>query len=51
VPVNVSAVVELPAGDYDVAGPGGAGAENLGTEGGLTRFRLGSGTWSFEQAS
>jgi alpha-L-rhamnosidase len=50
VPVNVSAVVELPAGEYDVAGPGGARAQALGTEGGLTRYRVGSGTWSFEQA-
>ena len=51
VPVNVSAVVELPAGDYEVAGSGGAGAETLGTEDGFTRYRVGSGTWSFEQAN
>jgi alpha-L-rhamnosidase len=50
VPVNVSAVVALPAGQYDVAGPGGAGAESLGTEGGVTRYRIGSGSWSFQSA-
>jgi alpha-L-rhamnosidase len=52
IPVNVSAVVELLASDagYEVTGPGGATAEELGTDGGVTRFRIGSGTWSFESA-
>lgn len=49
VPVNVAAVVALPAGDYDVTGLGGATAEALGTEDGVTRYRVGSGSWSFEQ--
>ncbi len=46
VPVNVTAVVELPAGDYDVTGPKGARAEELGTADGLTTYRIGSGSWS-----
>jgi alpha-L-rhamnosidase len=52
IPVNVSAVVELPAADgveYDVTGPGGAVAERLGTENGVTRYRIGSGSWSFDR--
>lgn len=50
-PVNVSAVVELPAarsGGYDVTGPSGARPVRLGTENGVTRYRIGSGSWSFE---
>lgn len=47
VPVNVSGVVELPEGDYEVSGPGGAAAEELGTADGLTRYRVGSGAWTF----
>lgn len=47
VPVNVTGVVELPAGDYEVTGPDGAAAEELGTADGLTRFRVGSGAWTF----
>ncbi|WP_322937284.1 family 78 glycoside hydrolase catalytic domain [Nocardioides bizhenqiangii] len=48
IPVNVEAVVELPAGEYDVTG--GAVLEELGTEDSVTRYRVGSGTWSFESA-
>lgn len=43
-PVNTSAVVELPAGDYAVDG---GTAERLGSSAGLTRYRVGSGTWTF----
>ncbi len=46
VPVNVEAVVALPAGEYDVSG--GPVLERLGTADGLTRYRVGSGTWTFE---
>ncbi|MFC5729451.1 MULTISPECIES: family 78 glycoside hydrolase catalytic domain [Nocardioides] len=49
IPVNASAVVDLPAGRYDVRGPGGASAEQLVAEGGLTRYRVGSGEWTFTQ--
>lgn len=52
VPVNVSAVVELPATDgfgYDVTGPDGAEPEELGAEDGVTRYRVGSGSWTFER--
>jgi alpha-L-rhamnosidase len=44
VPVNVSAIVELPAGDYDVAGD----VEEIGSADGVTRYRVGSGSWVFE---
>lgn len=50
VPVNVAGVVELPAGDYEVTGPDGAAATELGAADGLTRYRVGSGTWSFVAA-
>jgi alpha-L-rhamnosidase len=46
IPVNVEAIVELPAGVYDVSG--GSVLEDLGTADGLTRYRVGSGTWTFE---
>ena len=52
IPVNVSAVVELPAADgfaYQVTGSRGAAAEELGTEDGVTSYRIGSGTWTFER--
>ena len=45
VPVNVSAIVELPAGTYQVEG--GGTAEELGTEDGVVRYRVGSGSWTF----
>ncbi len=41
------AIVELPAGAYDVSG--GPVLEDLGTADGLTRYRVGSGTWTFEK--
>lgn len=50
IPVNVTAVVEVPNAvgiDYAVEGPGGATAESLGVDGGIERFRVGSGTWTF----
>nr|WP_281366645.1 alpha-L-rhamnosidase C-terminal domain-containing protein [Nocardioides thalensis] len=47
VPVSVSGIVELPAGDYEVMGPDGAAAKELGTADGLTRYRVGSGAWTF----
>ncbi|UMG94497.1 family 78 glycoside hydrolase catalytic domain [Nocardioides sp. TF02-7] len=53
VPVNVSAVVELPASAdraYDVTGPDGAEAEELGTDDGVTSYRIGSGRWTFSNA-
>lgn len=53
IPVNVSALVELPAladgSAYDVTGPAGAEAELIGTEDGVTTYRVGSGDWSFGQ--
>lgn len=51
IPVNVSAVVALPEAPegmaYEVSGPAGAEAEELGTEAGVTSYRIGSGEWSF----
>jgi alpha-L-rhamnosidase len=47
VPVNVEAVVELPAGAYRVTAPGGATARPAEGGQGLTRYRVGSGTWVF----
>ncbi|WP_231123399.1 alpha-L-rhamnosidase C-terminal domain-containing protein [Nocardioides sambongensis] len=53
IPVNVSAVVALPEAPegvaYEVSGPDGAEAEELGTEAGVTSYRIGSGEWSFTQ--
>ena len=47
VPVNVEAIVELPAGAYRVTAPRGASAQAVGGEAGATRYRVGSGTWTF----
>jgi alpha-L-rhamnosidase len=47
VPVNVEAVVELPAGAYRVTAPAGATAQPGESGQGLTRYRVGSGTWVF----
>lgn len=50
VPVNVSATIELPTAPagtfYKVTG--GTQAEALGTTNGVERFRVGSGTWTFQ---
>ncbi|WP_051217681.1 family 78 glycoside hydrolase catalytic domain [Nocardioides insulae] len=54
IPVNVTAVVELPTADgttYEVTGPDGAEAEVLGTEEGLDRYRIGSGAWTFTRVA
>jgi alpha-L-rhamnosidase len=47
IPVNVTAVVELPEDDYEMKSPKGATVEELGTADGLARYRIGSGDWSF----
>jgi hypothetical protein len=47
IPVNTTAVVELPAGDYVATGRGGIRPEKLSGTGGTVRYRVGSGTWSF----
>ena len=48
IPVNVEAVVELPSGEYDVtAGGAVCSQKDLGTDDGVTRYRVGSGTWTF----
>jgi alpha-L-rhamnosidase len=47
IPVNTEAVVELPAGGYAIVAPRGAELEELGTEGGVTSYRIGSGSWEF----
>lgn len=47
VPVNVTAVVELPAdSEVRLTGPKGATAEHLGTSDGVVRYRIGSGDWT-----
>ncbi|MDN5852734.1 MAG: alpha-L-rhamnosidase N-terminal domain-containing protein [Actinomycetia bacterium] len=47
IPVNVSAVIDLPAGEYDVRAPRGTEAKRLGTDDGVTSYRVGSGRWRF----
>jgi alpha-L-rhamnosidase len=47
VPVNVEAIIELPAGAYRVTAPGGAAARAVEGGQGVTRYRVGSGTWVF----
>jgi alpha-L-rhamnosidase len=52
VPVNVSAVVELPAADgFGYRVTGGGTPQELGTEDGMTRYRVGSGNWTFQRVA
>lgn len=51
IPVNVTAVVRLPEGSYLATGPGRAIPERLGTENGITSYRIGSGRWTFEKGA
>ena len=46
-PVNTTAVVELPEGQYVATGSGGVRAERLEGADGVVRYRVGSGTWTF----
>lgn len=52
-PVNVSGAVEVPeaptGSSYEVRAPSGATAELVGTENGVTTYRIGSGQWTFTQ--
>jgi hypothetical protein len=47
IPVNTTAVVELPAGDYTATGRGGARPAKVAGGDGTVRYEVGSGTWSF----
>ena len=48
VPVNVTAYVDLPAGGrYSVTAPAGARIPAVMNQGGMVRYRVGSGTWTF----
>jgi alpha-L-rhamnosidase len=47
IPVNTTAVVELPAGDYTATGRGGVRPVKVAGGPGTVRFEVGSGTWSF----
>ncbi|MFE7226799.1 family 78 glycoside hydrolase catalytic domain [Nocardioides sp. NPDC057577] len=51
IPVNVTAVVRLPAGSYLATGPGRTAPERLGTENGITSYRIGSGAWTFKKGA
>ena len=51
IPVNVTAVVRLPEGSYLATGPGGAAPERLGTQNGITSYRIGSGAWAFTKGA
>ncbi|MER7559025.1 family 78 glycoside hydrolase catalytic domain [Nocardioides sp. NPDC126508] len=51
IPVNVTAVVRLPEGAYLATGPGGTAPERLGTENGITSYRIGSGEWTFKKGA
>lgn len=47
IPVNTTAIVELPAGDYTATGRGGARPVKVAGGDGTVRYEVGSGTWSF----
>ena len=49
--VNVTAVVRLPEGSYLTTGPGRTAPERLGTENGITSYRIGSGGWTFTKGA
>lgn len=51
IPVNVTAVVRLPEGSYLATGPGRTAPERLGTENGVTSYRIGSGAWTFTKGA
>ncbi|MFE6508282.1 family 78 glycoside hydrolase catalytic domain [Nocardioides sp. NPDC057767] len=51
VPVNVTAVVRLPEGSYLAVGPDGTAPELLGTQNGITSYRIGSGAWTFTKGA
>ena len=45
------AAVRLPAGSYLATGPGRTAPERLGTENGITTYRIGSGEWTFKKGA
>ena len=47
IPVNTTAVVELPPGDYTATGRGGVRPVKVAGGDGTVRYEVGSGTWSF----
>ena len=47
IPVNTTAVVELPPGDYTATGRGGVRPVKVAGGEGTVRYEVGSGTWSF----
>ena len=47
IPVNITAVVQLPHGDYTATGRGGVRPVKVAGGNGTVRYEVGSGTWSF----